>query len=139
VLLLSQWADLNLFRPFPDLETSELAILHRQNRHVVGLQIKTISVDPAHPREPVMVKASSFRPSPTTYFVVLAWLREENRFHEESLLIPSNDLKSVVLPKELKGHLAFDRHPGARSQSRLDVYRRKLSRLGSEVQTILEA
>ena len=139
VLLLSGCANLNLFRPFPDLETCELAILHRQNRHVVGLQIKTISVDATHPSEPVMVWASSFRPSPTTYFVVLAWLRDENRFHEESLLIPSNDLKSVVFPKELKGHLAFDWHPGARSQPRLDVYRRELSRLGSEVQAILEA
>ena len=30
---LAQDADLNLFRPFPDLETAELAILHRQTRH----------------------------------------------------------------------------------------------------------
>ena len=136
-LLLSACAGLNLFRPFPDLETCELAVLHRQNRRVVGLQIKTISVDGDHPREPVMVQASSFRPNPTTYFVVLAWLRDQNRFHEESLLIPSNDIRSVAQPKELKGHLAFDWHPGASSQPRLDVYRRELSRLALDVETIL--
>lgn len=139
VLLLSGCANLNLFRPFPDLETCELAIVHRQNRRLVGLQIKTISVDATHPREPVMVWAPSFRPTRTTYFVVLAWLRDEHRFHEECLLTPSNELKSVVYPKELSGHFAFDWHPGARSRTKLDVYRRELARLGSEVQTILEA
>ena len=31
--------DLNLFRPFPDDETAELAVLHKDSRRVLGLQI----------------------------------------------------------------------------------------------------
>jgi hypothetical protein len=139
VLLLSGCADLNLFRPFPDLETSELAILHRQNRRVVGLQIKTMSVDRTHPSGTVGVWASSFRPSPTTYITVVAWLGDDGRFFEEYLLIPSMDLRSIAHPHESSGHFIFTWRPGSRSQSRLDVYRRELSRLGSDVQTILEA
>lgn len=117
------------FGSFPDLETCELAVMHRQNRRVVGLQIKTISVDAAHPREPVMVWASSFRPSPTTYVVVMAWLRVDGRFFEECLLIPSVDLRSIAEPHESSGHFMFDWRPGSRSGSRLDVYRPELLRL----------
>ena len=137
VRLLAGSPDLNLFRPFPDLETSELAVLHLKTHSVVGLQIKTIGVDDAHPAGAVMVLASSFRPSPTTYFVVLAWLREENRFYEESLLIPSEDLRSIAQPSESDGHLRFEWRPGSRSQKRLDGYRRQLSSLGSDVEAIL--
>ena len=135
--LLAETADLNLFRPFPDLETSELAVLHLQNRGVVGLQIKTIAIDRARRKGPVMVRASSFRSSPTTYFTVLAWLRDEDRFHEECLLIPSEDLRSITQPKESSGHLRFEWLPGSRSPSRLDVYRRQLKGLGSDVRAIL--
>lgn len=134
---LAHGSDLNLFRPFPDLETAELAILHRQNRNVIGSQIKTIAIDAAHPRESVMVLASSFRPSVTTYFVVLAWLRDEDRFCEEYLLIPSEDLRSIAEPHESKGHWRFMWHPGSRSQHQLDRYRRQLSELESDVQGIL--
>ena len=131
VRLLADGADLNLFRPFPDLETSELVILHLQTRRVVGLQIKTIGVDSAHPSWAVMVLVSSFRPSPTTYFAVLAWLRDENRFHEECLLIPSGELLSITQPKESSGHLKFEWHPGSHSQKHLDPYRRPLSTLSN--------
>lgn len=137
VRLLAQGADLNLFRPFPDLETAELAILHRQNRHVIGLQIKTIGIDSAHPSGAVGVLASSFRPSPTTYFVVLAWFREEDRFCEECLLIPSEDLRSIAWPHESEGHWEFEWHPGSRSHSRLDRYRRQLSELESDIGVLL--
>jgi len=49
--LLAESGDLNLFRPFPDLETSELAALHLATRRVLGIQIKTIGVDLLIPRE----------------------------------------------------------------------------------------
>ncbi|MDQ2942120.1 MAG: hypothetical protein M3R21_00420 [Candidatus Dormibacteraeota bacterium] len=129
--------ELNLFRPFPDLETSELVALHLQTRRIVGLQIKTVGIDSAHPTGAVMVHAASFRPSPTTYFVVLAWHREEDRFHDECLLIPSEQLRSITQPKESSGHLKFEWRPGARSQRRLNTYRRELSHLGSDVEAIL--
>ena len=137
VRLLAEGSGLNLFRPFPDLETSELAVLHLQTRRVIGLQIKAIGVDPAHAKGAVMVLASSFRPSPTTYFVVLAWLREEGRFHEECLLIPSEELRTITQPKESSGHLRFEWRPGSRSQKRLDAYRHQASGLQSDVEAML--
>src|SRR5205814_7516882 len=70
--LLSESGELNLFRPFPDLETAELVALHLTSRRVLGIQIKTIGVDSAHPAGTVTIHLSSFRPSPTTYLVALA-------------------------------------------------------------------
>jgi len=123
IRLLAENGDLNLFRPFPDLETSELAALDLNRRRIVGLQIKTVGVDPAHPAGTVGIHAASFRPSPTTCFVVLAWLREEHRFHQECLLIPSEELRAICKPHESEGHLSFDWHPGSSRHARLDPYR----------------
>jgi hypothetical protein len=135
--LLAESGDLNLFRPFPDLETSELAVLHLENRRVLGIQVKTREVDTAHPAATVSVHASSFRPSPTTYFVVLAWLRDQARFHEECLLIPSEEFRSICQPEETGGQLKFEWHPGSRAQSRLDKYRNRLSDLRNLASGIL--
>jgi hypothetical protein len=127
--LLAEDSGLNLFRPFPDLETSELAVLHLESRRVMGIQVKTVGVDPAHPSATVMVLASSFRPSPSTYIVVLGWLRQEARFHDECLVIPSEELHDVAEPKLSHGHLEFDWHPGSTAESQLNSYRRELSEL----------
>ncbi len=124
---LAEDADLNLFRPFPDLETAELVALHLVSRRVVGLQIKTVGVDGAHPSATIAVRALSFRPAATTYFVVLAWVREEGRFHEECLVIPSEDVRGSAYESE--GHIKFEFHPGSTTQGRLDPYRHELSRL----------
>jgi hypothetical protein len=127
--LLAQDSDLNLFRPFPDLETSELAVLHLDSRRVLGIQVKTRGVDGAHPAATVSVHALSFRPSPTTYFAVLAWLREEGRFHEECLLIPSEDFRRICQPEETDGQLKFEWHPGSTAQARMHKYQNRLSDL----------
>jgi hypothetical protein len=137
IRLLAEYGDLNLFRPFPDLETSELAAMDLSKRRVVGLQIKTIGVDPAHPAGTVGIHAASFRPSPTTYFVVLAWLREEHRFREECLLIPSEEARAICKPQESEGHLSFDWQPRSPAQTRLDRYRTSLPDLGSEIKGCL--
>lgn len=73
-----------------------------------------------------MILASSFRPSPATYIVVLAWLREEARFHEECLLIPSAELHLIAQPKVSHGHFEFDWHPGSTAESHLNAYRTAL-------------
>jgi hypothetical protein len=135
--LLAENGDLNLFRPFPDLETSELAALHLTSRRVLGVQIKTVGVDPAHPAGTVGIHASSFRPSPTTYFVVLAWLRKEHRFHAECLLIPSQELRAICKPHESEGHLSFDWHPGSAAATHLDRYRVPTAALISRVENNL--
>lgn len=123
VRLLAEVGELNLFRPFPDLETSELALLHLENRRVLGVQVKTGGVDAGRPDAHINIRVSSFRPSPTTYFAVLGWLREENRFHDECLLIPSERVRGVCEPGEKDGHLKFEWHPGSAGQRHLNPFR----------------
>jgi len=127
VRLLAEAPELNLFRPFPDLETSELAVLHLETRRVLGLQVKTVGIDASRTATEVTILASSFRPSPTTYLVVLAWLRDESRFHEECLLIPSEAVPTIAEPSEADGHIKFAWHPGSTAESRLIQYRYGLS------------
>ncbi|MGA8923048.1 MAG: hypothetical protein WB682_07870, partial [Candidatus Dormiibacterota bacterium] len=131
--------ELDLFRCFPDLETSELVALHLKSRRVLGLQIKTIGVDADRPAGTVSILASSFRPSPTTRFVVLGWLRDEKRFHEECLFIPSNEIPGACEPSDRTGHLEFDWHPGSSAASHLDRFRRPLSTLATEVRAAIAA
>jgi hypothetical protein len=133
VRLLAESGDLNLFRPFPDLETSELAVLHLASRRVLGIQVKTRGVDSANPAATVNVRESSFRSSPTTYFVVLAWLRDEARFHDECLLIPSEKFRDICQPALTEGNLKFEWHPGSAAHSHLDKYRRQRADLRNEV------
>jgi hypothetical protein len=134
IRLLAESSALNLFRPFPDLETSELAVLHMERRTVVGVQVKTGSVDAAQPTARIHIRASSFRPSPTTHFVALAWLHEENRFHDQCLLIPSELIRGVCEPGELDGHLKFDWYPGSSEPTKLDRFRIPLHTLQAEIE-----
>jgi len=132
---LAEAEPLNLFRPFPDLETVELAVRHVHSGRVVGLQIKTVSVDAVRPNRPVDIYISSFRPAPTTYFTVVAWMPDDRRFHEECLVIPSEELLRFARPDGL--HYQFEFQPGSTKQPRLDKYRRALSNLSAEIERLL--
>jgi hypothetical protein len=129
---LAEDGNLNLFRPFPDSETVELAVLHLTSRRVVGLQIKTVGVTQARLSSTVDVYASSFRPLPSTYFIVLAWWREESRFHDEFLLIPSMELLDFGHDYG-RGHIQFQFHAGATAKDRLGKYRYGLEELKAKV------
>ena len=133
---LAESGELNLFRPFPDSETAEIAVLHRVSRRVVGLQVKTVDVSEARLHASVNVYASSFRPAPTTYVVVLAWLRDASRFDGECLLIPSTELVEVATDDGL-GHLQFVFDPRSRGQPQLDPYRHRLVELRTEVERLI--
>jgi len=133
---LAEAGALNLFRPFPDLETAEIAVLHLTTRRVIGLQVKTVDVDQARLRATVNVRGSSFRPSPTTFFVVLAWRRDETRFHEQCLLIPSEKV-SEFARDDGNGHLTFDFLPGSTSQSGLEKYQQELNELRNLVSNLV--
>jgi hypothetical protein len=122
VRLLAQGTELNLFRPFPDLETAEVVALHLESRRVLGIQVKTVGVDATHPSQTVTVLTSSFRPSPDTYLVALAWLRDEGRFHEECLFIPSEQVVVIARP-DASHELKFDWHPGSTAHGHLNPYR----------------
>ena len=132
---LAEAEHLNLFRPFPDSETAELAVRHLVNGLVVGLQIKTVSVDAMQPNPPVDVYISSFRPAPTTYFTVVAWIPQERRFHHECLVIPSEELLQFARVDGL--HYKFEFQPGSTKQPRLDKYRRALADLCTEIESLL--
>src|SRR6202521_3389586 len=129
---LAEAGNLNPFRPFPDLETAEIAVLDLNTRRVIGLQVKTVGIDRARLHATVNIRSSSFRPSPTTFFTVLAWIRDKSQFHEEFLLIPSTELREF-LKDDGSGHLEFVWHPGSTSRGHLDVYKRKLVQLNSLV------
>ncbi len=133
---LAEAGELNVFRPFPDSETAEIAVLHLVSRRVIGLQVKTVDVDKNRLHATVNVHASSFRPSPTTYFVVLAWLRDEARFHEECLLIPSVELVNFA-HDDGKGHIEFVFHPRSNRKGRLERFRQNLSNLRSEIDLLV--
>ena len=104
---------------------------------VLGVQVKTGGVDAAHPTARINIRAASFRPAPTTYFVVLAWRREENRFQEECLLIPSEDMRTLCQPGELDGHLKFDWLPGSVAESRLNPFRIPIQKMRVEIENRL--
>ncbi|HET6310530.1 MAG TPA: hypothetical protein VFH00_05960 [Candidatus Nitrosotalea sp.] len=128
--------DLNLFRPYPDFETVELAVLHLVSRRVVGLQIKTVDITAARLHANVNVHAASFRPWPSTYFVVLGWRRDESRFHEEFLLIPSMELSDFARD-DGRGHLSFQFHADSIAQDRLHKYRHGLDELRTLVSNLV--
>jgi hypothetical protein len=133
---LAEAGNLNAFRPFPDLETAEIAVLGLDTRRVIGLQVKTVDIDQARLHATVNVRGSSFRPWPTTFFTVLAWLRDKSQFHEEFLLIPSMELREF-LRDDGNGHLEFVWQPGSTAESHLSKYRRELQELPNLVTGVI--
>ena len=133
--VLAQAERLNLFRPFPDLETVELAVRHLDTGRVLGFQIKTVSVDRASPNRPVDIRIASFRPAPTTYFTVVAWMPDQRRFHDECLVFPSEDL--LQFARRAGPHYMFEFQPGSKRQRRLDRYRRPVATLAAETEGLL--
>jgi hypothetical protein len=135
---LAEAGELNLFRPFPDNETAEIAVFHLLSRRVIGLQVKTVDIDQVRLRATVNVYAPSFRPSPTTYVVVLAWLHDEARFHEKCLLIPSQELLNFAHDNG-RGHLEFEYHADATGQVGPNKYAIELGELRSRVISRVES
>jgi hypothetical protein len=131
---LAEAEDLNLFRPFPDSETAELLVQHRVSRQVIGLQVKTVTVDATNRFPSVDVLISSFRPARTTYFTVLAWLPGEARFLEDCLMFPSERLHEFALDEN--GHFSFHFDLGS---ARLKSYRRPLAELRAAAEDLLVA
>lgn len=129
---LAEAGNLNVFRPFPDLETAEIALLDLNTRRAIGLQVKTVDIDQSRLHATVNIRGSSFRPSPTTFFTVLAWVRDKSQFHEEFLLIPSMELHEF-LRDDGSGHLEFVWHPGSKSGGHLRIYEHQLTELKSLV------
>jgi hypothetical protein len=130
--VLAETGDLNLFRPFPDSETAELAVLHLNTRSVVGLQVKTVDVDETRMHATVNIYGRSFRSAPSTHLVVLAWLRDRERFHDDCLLIPSVEV-SEIAHDDGYGHLTFDWLPRSATPDPFAKYRVTVNDLRARV------
>jgi hypothetical protein len=126
---------LNLFRPFPDLETVELLARHASSHRFLGLQLKTVGWDREHLENKVYVRRSSFRPAPSTYICVLGWKRDAKRFEDDCLLIPSEDIAHVARVEE--EWMVLEVEPGSAKHRRLDRYRTALLSLGQTVESLL--
>ncbi len=133
---LAESGSLNLFRPFPDSETAELLALHQTSRAVIGLQVKTVGIDAAHSAATVTARASSLQTAPSTYFLVLAWQRDERSFLDDCLVIPSEKLRAIA-SEDAYGHVKFEFRPGSATHGRLDQFRRRLPELKGEVERLL--
>ena len=125
---MAEMNELTIYRPFPDLETAEVVVIHEISRRVLGIQVKTIGVDKRHPHDTVDVDMVSFRPSATTTVVVLAWDRDAGAFCDQCLMIPSLEIGKIT--QVVRGHLRFAFIPHPEHPGRLDVYRRPLGELG---------
>ena len=127
--------ELNLFRPFPDLETVEVLCRHVLSHRFLGLQVKTVGWDRGHTENHVYVRRSSFRPAPSTSICVLGWNRDASRFEDDCLLIPSEEVPRLA---RVAGEwMVMEVEPGSTRHRRLDKYRVSLLSLGRTVESML--
>lgn len=134
---LAEAESLNLFRPFPDLETVEALARHVETRRFLGLQVKTAGWDREHVENRVYFRRSSFRAAPSTYVCALSWNRGEGRFEDGCLLIPSADIAGIA---RVDGEwLVLELEPGSVHHRRLEGYRATLALLGPAVEAILRS
>jgi hypothetical protein len=134
---LAESESLNLFRPFPDLETVEVLARHVEARRFLGLQVKTAGWDREHVENRVYLRRSSFRAAPTTYVCVLGWDRDGGRFDNGCLLIPSAEIEGLA---RVEGDwLVLEMQPASQHHRRLEGYRTPLASLGTTVEAILES
>jgi len=132
---LAEAEPLNLFRPFPDLETVEVLARHVASHRFLGLQVKTVGWDKEHLENRVYVRRSSFRSSASTFICVLGWNRDSNLFEDDCLFIPSVELAEVA---RVEGEwMMLELVPGAMRHRRTDRYRVSLATLGQTVESLL--
>jgi len=132
---LAEAESLNLFRPFPDLETVEVLARHITTRRFLGIQVKTVGWDPDHLENRVYVRRASFRSAPSTFICVLGWDRAAGLFEDDCLFIPSVELPDIARPDGEWWELELV--PGAMRHRRTDRYRKSLMSLGLTVESLL--
>lgn len=129
--------DLDLFRPFPDLELVEVLARHHLTERFAGLQVKAPALDGKHRQAHAGVAASTLRPEATSLVVVLVWLPEAGRFSEECLLIPAARLPELAM-LDGRFYLIEFRPSGAGGRaSRYDPFRVALRDLGATVSKLV--
>jgi hypothetical protein len=125
---LAENGELDLFRPFPDLEMVEVLVRSHVTGHFLGLQIKTAVPAEAYGEARIYIRKPTFAPATSTFLVALAWLAEQRQFADECLVVPTTHLIEIAVDYGM--HWVLDFHPHSQERGRLDPYRRPLSSLG---------
>ena len=108
---LAETLSLNLFRPFPDLETVEVLVRHVVTHRCAGLQVKASGWDAGHVENRVYVRRTSFRAAASTFICVLGWDRDAGVFADDCLLIPSEQLGELARTEGAWLVLELERDP----------------------------
>ena len=132
---LAENSQLDLFRPFPDLEIVEVLARDNVSGGFAGLQVKS-GVPALYGEAKIHVRTATLVPAPSTWVVGLAWLPGPGRFAEECLLVPTQRLREIAI--DAGDHLVLDFHPESPKRTPLDPYRRRLSELGALIAGITE-
>jgi hypothetical protein len=127
--------NLDLFRPFPDLEMVEVLVRNRVTGHFLGLQVKTGVPAEPYGEARITIRKATFVHAASTYVVALAWLADERRIADECLLVPTTRLTEIAV--EYGNHWVLDFHPHSQERGRLDPYRRPLATLGQLVEDLV--
>jgi hypothetical protein len=125
--------NLDLFRPFPDLEMVEVLVRNRVTGHFLGLQVKTGVPTGPYGEAQITIRKATFEPAASTFVVALAWLAEQQRFANECLVIPTTHLVEIAVGDT--DHLVLNFHPNSQERTPLDPYRRPLADLGQLAET----
>ena len=127
---------LDLYRPFPDLETVEVLARSAATGRFAGLQVKTAGWDSVHVENRVYFRRSSFRAAPTTWVCVLGWDRAARKFADDCLLMPSADVAGVARPEG--DWLVVELEPGSARHRRLAPYVTPMAALAPAVEALFE-
>lgn len=130
VRLLAHTSQLDLFRPFPDLEMVEVLARNNVNGSFAGLQVKT-AVPGREAKAHLRIRKATFVAAESTWVVGLAWIPELGEFARECLLIPTTRLAEVAVDSSDSLDIYF--HPESPERTALDPYRQRLSELGALV------
>jgi hypothetical protein len=124
---LAENPELDVFRPFPDLEMVEVLARSRITHRYCGLQVKT-GVPGERGEARIAIRKATLVPAANTYLAALAWMAEQQQFSDEFLLVPTIDLAGIAVDDGVYLFLNF--HPHSKERTRLDPYRRPVSSLG---------
>jgi hypothetical protein len=119
-------SQLDLFRPFPDLEIVEVLARDNVTGKFAGLQVKTATVGRKGEGE-IHVRKAGLNLVAKTWLVGLAWWQEDSEFDPQCLLVPAADIPKVGTEAGATIQILFN--PKNPIPSRLDPYRRRLAEL----------
>ena len=132
---LAENSQLDLFRPFPDLELVEVLARNNTSGRFAGLQVKT-AVPGREGEAHLQIRKATFVTAASSWIVGLAWLPELNRFADQCLVIPTQHLREIAIDAGDRLLLLF--YPESPRRTPLDPYRRKLSDLGALIARITD-